>query len=130
MRNPPKFFLMVMTLVFLLTSSGGFAFHPKEFAHNLDHHGQPQPLTFDHAHPEVFAAEQKDLTHGEASGFSEELEHQLLHAVGTVHLVTTSATHFSWEFATHVLTALSGNRRLLLAVAESPFRPPRGPAFA
>ena len=119
-----------MALVFLMTSSGGFGFHPKEFAHDLDHHGNTPPLAFDHAHPEVFTANQNDLTHADASDSSEELEHQLLHAVGTVHLVTASAANFSWDFATHVLTALSSNRRLLLAVPESPFRPPRSSAFA
>lgn len=119
-----------MAMVFLMTSSGGFGFHPKEFVHDLDHHGRPQPLAFDHAHPEIFTAEQNKQALGDAFISSEELEHQLLHAVGTVHLVTASTASFSWDFAAHVLTALSSNRRLLLAVPESPFRPPRSSAFA
>ena len=121
---------MVMALVFLLTSSGGFGFHPKEFDHDLDHHGQQQPLAFDHAHPDVFAADRDDYTHGDASDPAADLEHQLLHAVGTIHLVTGSTANFSLSFATHVLTSLAGTRRLLVALPESPFRPPRSPAFA
>ena len=119
-----------MALVFLMTSSGGLGFHPKEFAHGLDHHGQPQPLAFDHAHPEVFAADQDDRRLGDASDPAGELEHQLLHAVGTIHLVTGSTANFSWDFASHILTPLSSTRRLLVALPESPFRPPRSPAFA
>ena len=121
---------MVMALVFLLTSSGAFGFHPKEFAHNLDHHGQLQPLAFDHAHPDVLATDTDAPTHGDASNFAAELEHQLLHALGTIHLATGRTASLSWDFATHVLTALSSTRRLLVALPESPFRPPRSSAFA
>ena len=130
MRGLPKFIVTVMVLVFLMTSSGGFGFHPKEFAHDLDHHGQPQPLAFDHAHPDVFVPVQEGQLHDDASETAAELEHQLLHAVGTVHLVTGSTANFSWDFAKHVLTPLSSTRRLLVALPESPFRPPRSPAFA
>ena len=125
-----KFLVLVISLVFLLTSSGGFGFHPKEFSHNLAHQGQQQPLAFDHAHPEVFSAAQEEHMPGNAPDTTAELEHQLLHAVGTVHLVTGSTANFSWDFATHILIPLLSNRRLLVASTESPFRPPRSPAFA
>ena len=120
---------MLMVLVFSLTSSGGFGFHPKEFTHDLGHHGQPLPLAFDHTHPEVFAAGRDDHTNGHAPDSAGEIEHQLLHAMGTIHLVTGSTANFSWDFASHVLTTLSSTRRILAALSESPFRPPRSPAF-
>ena len=120
---------MVTALVFLLTSAGGFGFHPKELAHDLAHHGQLQPLAFDHAHTGVIAADRDAHTLGDVPDPVEELEHQLLHAVDTSHLVTGSTANFSWDFATHVMTPLSNHRRHLPALSESPFRPPRIPAF-
>ena len=125
MRSLHRFFALVILLVFLLTSSGGFGFHPKEFTHDLSHHGQPQSVAFDHVYPEVITAVQEDLPNGKAVDAAAELEHQLLHAVGTVHLVTGSTANFSFDFTSHVLVPVSSKRRLLVAPPESPFRPPR-----
>ena len=134
MHSATKFIVMVMALVFLLTSPGGFGFHSKEFAHDLDHHRQLQVqvqlFAFEATHADMFTAASHAQTPGDAADPAEEVAHQLLHALGTVHLVMPSPANLSWGLAAHLFKQLSGNRRLPLALPESPFRPPRSPAFA
>lgn len=132
MHSSAKFIVMVMALVFLLTSPGGFGFHSKEFVHDLDHHRQLQVQlsAFEDMHADIFTAGSNAQTPGDAADPAEEVAHQLLHALGTVHLVTSSPANFSWNLAAHLFIQLPGNRRLPLALPESPFRPPRSSAFA
>ena len=131
MYRSAKFVGMVMALVFMLTSQGGFGFHPKEFVHDLDHHRQPpSAVKHAHAHADMFTPDPDAQTHGNPADPSGEVAHQLLHALATVHLVTPSPANFSWGLASHLFIPLPSNRRLLLALPESPFRPPRSTAFA
>ena len=130
MHSSAKFIVMVMALVFLLTSPGGFGFHSKEFVHDPDHHRQLQLSAFEDMHAAIFAAGSNAQTPGDAADPAEEVAHQLLHALGTVHLVTSSPANLSWGLAAHLFIQLPGNRRLPLALPESPFRPPRSSAFA
>ncbi len=124
MRSPAKFILLLMAMVFLLTNMGVGGFHSKEFTHDLDHHGQPLPLAFDHTHVGVFQGDGRGV-----SDTADEIEHQLLHAMGTLHLVIGSAASFSWDIAAQILVPVLSAGRLPLAAPESPFRPPRSSAF-
>jgi hypothetical protein len=125
MRRSARFIVLILSLVFLLTSAGGFGFNAKKFAHDLDHHGQ-LPLSSTHHAPSKFAA----ATHyGEAnhetSAKAADLEHQLLHAAGTVQLFTVATVNFFWAPAGITLLPMLHSRPLAIALLETPFRPPR-----
>lgn len=130
MHSSTKFIVMVIALVFLLTSPGGFGFHSKEFVHDQGHHGQPPPSALEHAHADMFSAAPDAQVRGASADPAEEVAHQLLHALGTVHLVTPSPANFAWDLAAHLFVQRPSNRRLPLALPESPFRPPRSAAIA
>lgn len=109
MRSPAKFILLLMAMVFLPTNVGAGGFHSKEFAHDLDHHGQPLPLAFNHTHVGVFEGDGHD-----APDIADDIEHQLLHAVGTLHLVTSSAASFAWDIAAQIQVSVLSAGRLPL----------------
>ena len=125
MSSCSRFVVLVLSLVFLLTSAGGFAFNANKFAHDLDHYGQLQSSFITHAPAKLLAAEHdREANHQTAEGTAE-LEHQLLHAMGTVQLFTVATVNFFWAPAGSILLPMLHSRPLAMALHETPFRPPR-----
>ena len=125
MRSSDRFIVLILSLVFLLTSAGGFGFNANKFAHDLDHHGQLQSPSTHHA-PSKFAAAAHDgeTDHQVAAGATE-LDHQLLHAMGTVQLFTAATVNFFWAPAGSILLPMLHSSPPAIALFETPFRPPR-----
>lgn len=125
MSSASRFIVLVMSLVFLLTSVGEFGFSAKKLAHDLDHHERPHPSTIDHAPSELFAAKLGGLSSNNVDAGAAELEHQLLHTAGAVQLFTVAVSNISWAPASHILAPFTRAHSLPVVLVEAPFRPPR-----
>ena len=125
MSSASRFIVLVTSLVFLLTSVGGFGFSAKKLAHDLDHHEQPHPSTADHVPSGLFAAESGGLPSNDVGASAADLEHQLLHTAGAVQLLTVAMLNISWARASHILASFTRTHSLPVVLLEAPFRPPR-----
>lgn len=125
MSSSSRFIVLVLSLVFLLTSVSGFGFSAKKLAHDLEHHDQPHSLTIDHAPSDFFVPESVGLAIDNVDASVAEFEHHLLHTVGTVQLFTLVIANIAWATVKHILTPLTYTHSLPVALLEAPFRPPR-----
>ena len=125
MSSASRFVVLVLSLVFLLTSAGGFAFNANKFTHDLDHHRQLHSSFIAHAPSKLPATAHDGEANHETSAGATELEHQLLHAMGSVQLFTIATINFFWAPAGSILLPMLQSRRLAVALLETPFRPPR-----
>ena len=124
MRSSSRIFLVLLTFVFLIAKGGTHGFGSAELAHDFDHHGPSESLSSSHSAPLAldFSANPMPEPLGE-------LEHHLLHALSTLHLLVSTFAGISWNSSKHKLTPASGILSLPKAEIESPFRPPRSSAF-
>ena len=125
MSSASRFVVLVLSLVFLLTSVGGFGFNANKFAHDLDHYGQLQSSSTHHTPFRLSVAAHDGETNHETSAGAAELEHQLLHAMSTVQLFTAATVNFFWAPAGSILLPMLQSSPLAIALLETPFRPPR-----
>ena len=124
MRLSTRIILSVLIVGFLLTGMVARGFHPKEMVHDLDHHGQTSVATLDSAHRPLL--ESRETPKSESF---DEVEHQLFHAVSTLHLLASAAPSFFWDAVAQILVPALNSPSLPVAELEPPFRPPRSSAF-
>ena len=124
MRSSSRVILILLTLVFLVTKSGAHEFSAAELAHDFNHHRPSESLTSSR-----IASLALDFGANPMSEPLGELEHHLLHALSTLHLLVSSFSGISWNSSKYKLTPASGTPSLPQAEIESPFRPPRSSAF-
>ena len=124
MRSSSRILLILLTFVFLMTKGGTHGFSSAELAHDFDHHGPSEAFSSNHLAPLAL-----DFSANSMSEPMGELEHHLLHALSTLHLLVSSLEGISWNSSKHRLSPASGAPSLPQAEIESPFRPPRSSAF-
>ena len=124
MRRSARTFLSLLMLVFLLASMGARGFHSKEWVHDLDHHGHLGFSTLDYAHTGTPQAGGMP-----ASEPFDEVEHLLLHAVGTLYVLASPIAIFSWDVSAQIVVPDSSFPGLPIMALETPFRPPRRSAL-
>lgn len=125
MSSAFRYIVLAMSLVFFLTSAGGFGFSAKKLVHDLGHHKQQHLSTTDHAPSELFAAKLSSVSSNNVDASTAELEHQLLHAVGAMQLFTVAMSNIFWAPASHISSLLTHTHSLPVVLLEAPFRPPR-----
>lgn len=124
MRSSSRISLILVTFIFLITKGGTHGFSSAELAHDFDHHGPSESLSSGHSSPLAL-----DFSANPMSEPLGELEHHLLHALSTLHLLVSTFAGISSNSSKHKLTPTCGMPSLPKAEVESPFRPPRSSAF-
>ena len=124
MRSSSRILLILLTFVFLMTKGGTHGFSSAELAHDFDYHRPSESMTSSHIAPLAL-----DFGANPMSEPLGELEHHLLHALSTLHLLVNTFAGISWNSSKQKLTPASGTPSLPQAEIESPFRPPRSSAF-
>ncbi len=124
MRSSSRIFLILLTFVFLIAKGGTHGFSSTELAHDFDHHGPSESLTASHSAPLALDSGAEPMSEPLS-----ELEHHLLHAFSTLHLLVGTFAGIAGNSSKHELTPASGMPSLPKSEIESPFRPPRSSAF-